>query len=352
MPANLQNPKMDNKNIAIQIYKYFISVKILYFSKRLLPGKHMRAFNHLPQMHKREDPIEKAIDRIRFFKASRYPQNDRFIEPRRLIESKTANPDILAYLWLALENDMNIIINGRGASGKTSLLTALSGLSPMYQTTVTIVKNMDDFRFYDNFANIVPKRRYSNNYEFLSASIPEAISMNPGRIVIDDMEGNTARKMFNAAVIGIPFLATMHWCANCQDLEKKLVSKPMLVESNAIAMLDISILIKQNDLTHRRIESIKEYRWLSRSEMDYELADQRNNGLVINEIASSSELNQKELENSKVFDSYSKIHYVGKKETIKEFEKRKEFLSRMLLEENSGIKPHKYIEKYLEIKSK
>ena len=51
---------------------------------------------------------------------------------RRIMQLGTATPEELAYLWLAIESNHNIMIAGAPASGKTSFLLALNAFVPRY----------------------------------------------------------------------------------------------------------------------------------------------------------------------------------------------------------------------------
>ena len=46
--------------------------------------------------------------------------------PIKLMQMKTVSPEILAYLWLLIENGCNMMIIGGTGSGKTSFLSSIS----------------------------------------------------------------------------------------------------------------------------------------------------------------------------------------------------------------------------------
>jgi len=60
------------------------------------------------------------------------------IDMRRIMHLGTASAEELAYLWLAVESNLNIVIAGAPASGKTSFLMALNSLVPRYTRVITI----------------------------------------------------------------------------------------------------------------------------------------------------------------------------------------------------------------------
>lgn len=58
--------------------------------------------------------------------------------PIKLMQFKTVSPEILAYLWLLIENESNIMIIGGTGSGKTSFLNALAFFIPPAARVVSI----------------------------------------------------------------------------------------------------------------------------------------------------------------------------------------------------------------------
>ncbi len=58
--------------------------------------------------------------------------------PIKLMQFKTVSPEMLAFLWLAIEHESNILIIGGTGSGKTSLLNSLAFFIPPAARIVTI----------------------------------------------------------------------------------------------------------------------------------------------------------------------------------------------------------------------
>jgi type IV secretory pathway ATPase VirB11/archaellum biosynthesis ATPase/intein/homing endonuclease len=58
--------------------------------------------------------------------------------PVKMIETRTVSPEILAYLWLLIENEANIIVIGGTGSGKTSFLNSIAFFIPPAARVVSI----------------------------------------------------------------------------------------------------------------------------------------------------------------------------------------------------------------------
>jgi len=183
----------------------------------------------------------------------------------KLIANGTTNPEVLAYLWLALDAKLNVIISGAPASGKTTLLASLLTLIPRYNKVVVVEEEANELgEFAANYVSIYSTKKGIN----LQQQVINTLRMRPDRLIIGEIRGEEAREMFSGSNLGIPFMTTMHSNDGGLSILKKLLVKPMSVEPSALGMLDLAIYMKQLDLSKRIVESIYEYRWLSRGEIN------------------------------------------------------------------------------------
>ncbi len=278
----------------------------------------------------------------------RLNQNLKF-DLRRIIETNTASCDLIAYIWLALECGMNIVISGAPASGKTSLLVGLACLLPRYHRIVSIEENMNEIRLGGSMINSVSLQGMTGNSKADTRSqVINSLRLRPDRIIIGEIRGAEANELFSGANIGVPFATTMHSSENGAVLVNKLISKPMSVQPQAISMLDISIFMKQ-DISTRRLQSITEYKWLMRGEITSETAEtEKENGLTFKEIlvAYNSELDFKELRHSKTIAKFSKSRLMSIANAINELKKRSQYLSEISSPENIHKNTEEFIAMY------
>ncbi|MGC8669842.1 MAG: ATPase, T2SS/T4P/T4SS family [Candidatus Micrarchaeia archaeon] len=257
---------------------------------------------------------------------------------KRLAELKTASFEVLAYLWMAIDTKCNILISGAPSSGKTTMLTALNIFLPKTERIVTIEEDANEIKYFGNFINVVQLQSSQKGPVALIDQVINALHLRPDRLVLGEIRGNEAAEVFAGSNLGIPFMATIHSSGNGEYVLSRLRSKPMLVDESLISMLDISIFMKQVSIDTRVIESIDEYRWLSRNE----IKPIGTNPYLINEIARSGIL-ANDLGKSKVIEKFAELHMVKISTAIKEFRNRVTFLEEMY---NGNEEPYSYIEKY------
>lgn len=125
----------------------------------------------------------------------------------------------------------------------------------------------------------------------------------------------------------MPFITTMHSNSGGMDIIKKLMVRPMAVESRSLSMLDVALHMRHTDITKRLLSEIYEYKWLSRAEterMDAEVGD--GDAVEMVSIAARGVLDRGALQDSKVVAAFSKKTGLSKRLVLKEFAKRSDFL--------------------------
>ncbi|MDE1810643.1 MAG: CpaF family protein [Candidatus Micrarchaeota archaeon] len=268
---------------------------------------------------------------------------------RKLMELKTVSPELLAYIWLAIDSNLNIVVSGAPASGKTSLLMALHALVPSYQRVIVIEEDVNELR-YSSSINVVSLQGSSIlGRTNLRDQIINSLHLRPDRLIVGEVRGSETREVLSGSNLGIPFMTTMHSNGSGQALIDRLRSKPMSVEEQLISMLDVSVFMRQRDIKHRVAEQLTEYLWLSRGEIGMEEAGAVENTYKVQEIPVSGPFDNALLQRSKVIQSYSSHMRVTQAATVKEFKKRATFL-KALLESGGGVSAEDYLEKFGEIK--
>ncbi|MGC8586960.1 MAG: ATPase, T2SS/T4P/T4SS family [Candidatus Micrarchaeia archaeon] len=248
------------------------------------------------------------------------------MSPAALIERGMANAYVMSYLWLAVESNLNIIIAGAPASGKTTLMSSLLSFVPRYKRIITIEEDINELKFYPNVTNVVSLygSRYYNMVQ-TREQVVNALRMRPDRLVVGEIRAAETKELFSGANIGVPFMTTLHSNEGGVAVLKRLVSKPMEVDMQALSSLDLAVYVKQGAVG-RVISSISEYKWLSRGE-DIDGAEPFGDDSVnITQIVENGELNTELLKNSRVISAYSRLHSVPKSAAIKEIQSRSSYL--------------------------
>ena len=157
-----------------------------------------------------------------------------------LIREGSIDPLSAAYLWLAIEGRFNIMIAGAPSTGKTTMLNALTDFSPPEQRIIAVEDGASELRFGEGKPNALSLESRGGNVS-LKEQVINSLHMRPERIIVGEIRGEEAREVFFGANIGVPFMATMHTNGDGNALIRRLSSKPMSVEREAICMLDLAL---------------------------------------------------------------------------------------------------------------
>ncbi len=247
---------------------------------------------------------------------------------RRILQLGTATPEELAYIWIAIESNLNVVIAGAPASGKTSFLMALNAFVPRYSRVVTIEEDVNELKQYSNFTNVVALQGSSiSGKTSLKDQVVNALHLRPDRLIIGEIRGNEASEVLSGSNFGIPFMTTMHSSDNGNAIISRLQAKPMSVEPQLISMLDCAIFMRQKGMQSRALDSVAEYRWLSRNEIradDPDLTEHR-----VAYIVKEGTLSSEALSGSKVIGAYAKMHALRVQAVIKGLKSRAAFLDEL-----------------------
>jgi flagellar protein FlaI len=189
------------------------------------------------------------------------------ITPVDLIEYNTMSPEILAYLWLAVEQGTNALISGGTASGKTSILNAICLFIPREAKIVSIEETREINLPHPNW---IPGITRSGFGEILNDRLigeidlfdlmKAALRQRPEYILVGEIRGKEAYVLFQAMATGHTTYSTVH-ADSMKALIHRLEGKPINIPRNMLQSLDIVILqslVKIKGKTVRRCKEIIE----------------------------------------------------------------------------------------------
>jgi type IV secretory pathway ATPase VirB11/archaellum biosynthesis ATPase len=251
---------------------------------------------------------------------------------RKLVCLGSSSPEVLAYLWLAMDSQCNLVISGAPASGKTTTMLALCSFMPRVQRIITVEEDMSELDLHSGFMNSV-NLKGSNifNHASVKEQVVNALHMRPDRLLIGEVRSDETREVFFGANVGVPFMTTMHSSSDGIGVISRLQARPMSVEQSTLSMLDLSIFMRQADSGRRVIDSITEYKWLSRNETDMNASDLRE--LEMLNLVSNSTLDMRRLSDSKIMLKYARIRMMSVPSAIKELKMRAAFLEKIAVED-------------------
>ncbi len=184
-----------------------------------------------------------------------------------LIDYHTLSADMMAYLWIAVENGVSALIAGGTAAGKTSTLNAMSLFVPREAKIVSIEETREINLPHPNwipgvarsgFGEIINDRLVGeiDLFDLMKA----ALRQRPEYIIVGEIRGREAYVLFQAMSTGHTTYSTFH-ADSTKSLIHRLESKPIDIPRIMLQALDIvtiQVNVKQGNKNLRRVKQIVE----------------------------------------------------------------------------------------------
>jgi len=184
--------------------------------------------------------------------------------PPDLIEFHTMSSEMVAYMWLAVENGINALIAGGTAAGKTSTLNALCLFIPRESKIVSIEETREINLPHPNwipgvvrsgFGEIVGNKVIGeiDLYDLMKA----ALRQRPEYILVGEIRGKEAYVLFQAMATGHTTYSTVH-ADSAQSLIHRLEGKPIEIPRIMLQTLDIVIIQVISRVKNKRARRCKQ----------------------------------------------------------------------------------------------
>jgi len=173
-----------------------------------------------------------------------------------LINSKTSSPIALALIWIAMENELSVIVTGGTGSGKTSFLNSISSFIPASQRIVS-VEDTREIRLPD-YAHWVPMESRQANQEgkggiSMLDLIVNSLRMRPDRIIIGEIRKKAeAEVLFEAMRTGHSVYGTFH-ANTAEETVLRLSSPPIEIPKITLSALGLIVIQHRDRKTGQRV---------------------------------------------------------------------------------------------------
>jgi flagellar protein FlaI len=161
--------------------------------------------------------------------------------PIQLIGFNTLNAEILAYFWMSLQYQTNIMIVGGTASGKTTLLNAVAFFIPQENRVVSIEDTRELNLPRENWLPSVVRTGVSGGqvgevdmFSLLRGSFRQ----NPDYVIVGEVRGAEASVLFQGMASGHASISTLH-ADSVQAIINRLSTPPINLSPTLINGLDI-----------------------------------------------------------------------------------------------------------------
>ncbi len=175
--------------------------------------------------------------------------------PVELIKFNTASPDMVAYIWIAIEHGKSMMVCGGTASGKTATLNS-AGLFIRPGAKIVSIEDTREINLpHENWIpgttrSGVGERRADGKqggeidmYDLVRA----ALRQRPNYIIVGEVRGKETYTMFQAMATGHPTMSTMH-ADSVKSMVNRLENPP--INTPRILLTALNFVIIQ---THARI---------------------------------------------------------------------------------------------------
>lgn len=160
------------------------------------------------------------------------------------IENRTVSSEVAAWIWLAVQYEMSMIIAGGTASGKTSLLGAVMPFIPPNQRIISIEDtrelNLPSFLHWIPLVTREPNPEGKGEINMLDLLV-NSLRMRPDRIIVAEIRTQRqAEVLFEAMHTGHSVYATLH-ADTVEQAYRRLINPPINVPEMLLEALDLIV---------------------------------------------------------------------------------------------------------------
>jgi len=177
--------------------------------------------------------------------------------------------DAIAFIWLAIQNDMSMLFAGGTASGKTTAMNAMSFFIPPNSKVVSIEDTREVTLPHDNWIQSVSRRSFTGEsggeigtYGLLQS----ALRQRPEYLIVGEIrtEQDVALTFFQAISTGHTGYTTFH-ADSVETVLDRLRNPPLDVPEQLLRSLDLVTVQKQQFVDGNRVRRLSELVELSRT---------------------------------------------------------------------------------------
>lgn len=162
------------------------------------------------------------------------------------ISNSTLTSELAALLWLAVQYEMNVLISGGTASGKTSLLNVIMPFIPPNQRLITIEQTRElrlpKHLFWCPLVVRLPNPEGKGGVDMLDLMV-NSLRMRPDRIILGEIRrAEEAAVLFEAMHTGHSVYATVH-ADDLIETITRLTNPPISVPANLMKAVNLCVVM-------------------------------------------------------------------------------------------------------------
>ncbi len=162
------------------------------------------------------------------------------------IENQTVTSEIMSMIWLGMQYEMNILVSGGTASGKTSFLNVILPFIPLNQRIITIEDTRElelpIYLYWVPLVTRLPNPEGKGEITMLQLLI-NSLRMRPDRIILGEIRRKgDAEVLFESMHTGHSVYATVH-ANTVSETIQRLINPPIAVAENLLQAVHLNIVM-------------------------------------------------------------------------------------------------------------
>lgn len=241
-----------------------------------------------------------------------------------LINNKTCDLDAAVLIWLAIEYEMNVLISGGTASGKTSFLNACMPFIPPNHRIISVEDTRElmlpDFLYWTPLVKRTPNPEGKGEVSMLDLLV-NSLRMRPDRIILGEMRRKEeAMVLFEAMHTGHSVYATVHADSSAETISR-LTNPPLRVPHNLLKAVNLNVVMfRDRRQGMRRVLQISEF----------EVGENQASARIIYRWIPEEDRLVKHSETSRFFEDISRVTGMSQKEINENLKSKKRILEWMI----------------------
>ncbi len=179
-----------------------------------------------------------------------------------LIMNKTVSKEVVAFLWLAIQYELSVIVAGGTASGKTTFLNVLASLIPPNHRIISIEDtrelNLPKFLHWVPLTTREPNPEGKGEVSMLQLLV-NSLRMRPDRIIVGEIRRQReAEVLFEALHTGHSVYATLHADTSEQAISR-ITNPPINIPPSMVTAVDLfAVMFRDRRKGVRRLFEVAE----------------------------------------------------------------------------------------------
>jgi flagellar protein FlaI len=265
--------------------------------------------------------------------------------PVDLLKFKTLSPEMMAYLWIAIENGQSMMVCGGTASGKTTTLNATLLFVPPQMKIVSIEDTRELNLPHENWVPSLTRAGFGAK-NVITGKAPGEIDMfdllasalrqRPQYLMVGEVRGAEAFIVFQAMATGKTCYTTFH-AESVSAMVHRMENPPISLPRSLVSALNLVLLqrqVKVGTKMTRRVQSLTEIVGL----------DPETNELITNSVYSWNPSDDTFLYSghSYIYERVALMKNLSMKEMELEVRNRVEIMDYMLAKDAQATRQHPF----------